>query len=258
MNVYPNKQAARLLQIVAKSKQFILIAIAIVFTSNVEAQWWGSKKVRGNGNVVTKTRSVGDYDKIGVGGSFDVKLVAGNEGTLTIQMDENLFDYLVTEVDGDKLSIKWKKGTNVSTRSKLLITVPFEDINSVSLAGSGDVYSEDVIKADSFKSALAGSGDLKLKVDANHVKSSIAGSGDIYLEGSTTSVKTSIAGSGDVHAYELSAKEAEISIAGSGGVKISVSDMLKARISGSGNVYYKGNPAKQDVKVSGSGNVSSR
>lgn len=239
-------------------KKVILIAITIVFSTNVNAQWWGSKKVRGNGNVVTKTRSVGDYDKIGVGGSFDVKLIAGAEGKLTIKMDENLFEYLVTEVEGDKLKIKWKKGTNVYSKSKLLITVPFEDISSVSLAGSGDVYSEDVIKADDFKSALAGSGDLKLKVDANHVKSSIAGSGDIYLQGNTRSVKTSIAGSGDIHAYELLAKEAEVSIAGSGGVKISVSDMLKARISGSGNVYYKGNPAKQDVKVSGSGNVSSR
>ena len=220
-------------------KKIILIAIAVVFTTNVSAQWWGSKKVKGNGKVVTKTRSVGEYDQIGVGGSFDVKLVAGTEGKLTIKMDENLYEYLVTEVDGDKLKIKWKKGTNVYSKNKLLITVPFEDINAVSLAGSGDVYSEDVIKADDFKSALAGSGDLKLKLDANHVKSSIAGSGD-------------------VHAYELSAKEADVSIAGSGGVEISVSDMLKARISGSGNVYYKGNPAKQDVKVSGSGNVSSR
>lgn len=258
MNLSPKKPKSKRQNLISFSKTFLLLAIALLFSTNIEAQWFGSKRVKGNGNTVTKTRSVGDYDKIGVGGSFDVKLVAGNEGNLTIVMDENLFDYLVTEVDGDKLSIKWKKGINVSSRSKILITVPFEAISSVSLAGSGDVYSEDVIKADNFKSALAGSGDLKLKVDANHVKSSIAGSGDIYLEGTTNSVKTSIAGSGDVHAYELTAKEAEVSIAGSGGVKISVSDMLKARISGSGNVYYKGNPAKQDVKVSGSGNVSSR
>lgn len=239
-------------------KKIILIAVAFIFSINVNAQWWGSKKVKGNGNVVTKTRSVGEYDQIGVGGSFDVKLVAGTEGKLTIKMDENLFEYLITEVDGDKLKIKWKKGTNVYSKNKLLITVPFKDISSVSLAGSGDVYSEDVIKADDFESSLAGSGDLKLKVDANHVKSSIAGSGDIYLQGRTNSVKTSIAGSGDVDAYELSSKEAVVSIAGSGGVKISVSDMLKARISGSGNIYYKGNPDKQDVKVSGSGSVSSR
>ena len=237
-------------------KKLITLLITLTFVLNTNAQWFG-KRVKGNGNMVTKTRTVGEYDKIGVGGSFDVKLVDGTEGKLTINIDENLLEYLITEVEDDKLKVKWKKGVNVSHK-KILITIPFKDIESVGLAGSGDVYSEDVIKADSFKAALAGSGDLKLKVDTGHIKSAISGSGDIYLEGSTNTVKAAIAGSGDIHAYDLNSKEAEVSIAGSGGVKISVKDNLKARISGSGNVYYKGNPAKQDVKVSGSGNVSSR
>ena len=166
--------------------------------------------------------------------------------------------YLITEVENNKLKIKWKKGINISSNSKILMTVPFKDIDEVSLAGSGDVYSNDVIKANSFKTALAGSGDIKLKVDASDVISKIAGSGDIALSGNTTTLECSIAGSGDIHAYELTSNDASVKIAGSGGVKLNVKNNLKARISGSGNVYYKGNPDKQDVKVSGSGNVSSR
>ena len=237
-------------------KKFITIALVFVFTANVSAQWFG--KVRGNGEMVTKTRNVGDYDEVSVGGSFDVKLYSGTEGKLTITIDKNLLDYLITEVENGKLKIKWKKGTNVWSKSKILITVPFKDIDAVSLAGSGDVYSDDVIKADAFKTSLAGSGDIKLRVDANSVNSSIAGSGDIALKGSANSIKCSIAGSGDIEAYDLSSNDADIRISGSGGVKINVKDNLVARISGSGNVYYKGEPKKQDVKVSGSGNVSSR
>jgi len=237
-------------------KKIITLAIVFVFTTSVSAQWFA--KVRGNGDMVTKTRNVGQYDKVSVGGSFDVKLYAGAEGKLTITIDENLLEYLVTEVDNGKLKIKWKKGSNVSHRSKILVTVPFKDIDAVSLAGSGDVYSDNVIKADSFKTALAGSGDIKLEVDATSVSSSLAGSGDIELSGSANSIKCSIAGSGDIEAYDLSSNDADIRISGSGGVKINVKNNLSARISGSGNIYYKGNPAKQDIKVSGSGNVSSK
>ena len=237
-------------------KKRITLLLIVTFVLNTNAQWFG-KRIKGNGNMITKTRTVGEYDKIGVGGSFDVKLVAGDEGKLTINIDKNLLEYLVTKVEDGKLKIKWKKGINASHK-KIVITVPFRDIESVGLAGSGDVYSEDVIKADSFKAALAGSGDLKLKIDSGYIKSTISGSGDIYLEGNTSAAKVSIAGSGDIHAYDLESNDVDVSIAGSGGVKISVKDNLKARISGSGNVYYKGNPAKQDVKVSGSGNVSSR
>ena len=237
-------------------KKLIAIVVVLAFTVNAQAQWY--KRVKGNGDMVTKTRTVGDYDQVSVGGSFDVKLYAGAEGNIKITVDENLLDYLITEVDNGKLKIKWKKGTNISHRSKVYVTVPFKDIDAVSLAGSGDVYSDDVIKADDFTTKLSGSGDVKLKVNATSVYSSIAGSGDVSLAGNARDFKCSISGSGDIEAYELQSNNADVKIAGSGGIKISVKDKLAARVSGSGNVYYKGNPKKQDVKVSGSGNVSSR
>jgi len=237
-------------------KKIIAIAVVLAFTVNTHAQW--RKRVKGNGNMVTKTRTVGNYDKIAVGGSFDVKLYEGTEGNIKITVDENLLDYLITEVNGDKLKIQWKKGTNISHRSKVKVTVPFKDIDAVSLAGSGDVYSDNVIKANHFNTKLSGSGDVKLKVEASSVWSSISGSGDIALSGSAKDVEFKIAGSGDVDAYDLASNNAEVRIAGSGGVKINVKDNLVARVAGSGNVYYTGNPKRQDVKVSGSGNVRSR
>lgn len=237
-------------------KKFTIIIILVAFTANVNAQWYG-KKIKGNGKVVTETRNVSDYSQIAVAGSFDVKLVAGKEGKLTIKGEENLLEYLITEVKDGKLKIKWEKGVNINTTKELLVTVPFEDIEAVSLAGSGDVFSEDTIKADNLKVALAGSGDIKLNINASSISSAISGSGDIQLTGSSENLKCAIAGSGDINGYELTSNNVEVSIAGSGDIKVNAKENLKARISGSGDVYYKGNP-RQDVKVSGSGSVSSR
>ena len=237
-------------------KKFTIIIILLAFTANVNAQWYG-KKIKGNGNVVTKTRNVSEYDQIAVAGSFDVKLVAGKEGKLTIKVEENLLEYLITEVKDGKLKIKWEKGVNINTTKELLVTVPFEDIDAVSLAGSGDVFSEDTIKTDNLKVALAGSGDVQLIINATSISSAISGSGDIKLKGSSENLKCAIAGSGDINGYELVSNNVEVSIAGSGDIKVNAKENLKARISGSGDVYYKGNP-RQDVKVSGSGSVSSR
>ncbi len=242
---------------IGASKKLIIIVVLLAFVSTINAQWFG-KKVKGNGHMVTKTRSVGEYDKVFVGGSFDVKLIAGKEGKLTIKIDENLLEYLITEVENGKLKIKWKKGINISTRKGILVIVPFKDIEEVSLAGSGDVYSDDMIKADNFKAALSGSGNLKLSVTAENMDSAISGSGNIDLIGDANQLKCSISGSGDITAYELKSNDADIRIAGSGNIKVFVNGNLKGRIAGSGNIYYKGNPKRQDTKVSGSGNVSSR
>ena len=65
-----------------------------------------------------------------------------------------------------------------------------------------------------------------------------------------------MAGSGDIEAYDLKAETAELKISGSGTIRASVEKELVARISGSGNIKYKGNPRIEDIKVSGSGNVS--
>jgi hypothetical protein len=238
-------------------KKIITFMLLIFLVGTLNAQWYG-KKIKGNGKVVTENRNVSDYDEISVAGSFDVKLVSGQEGKLMIKAEENLLEYLITEVKDGDLKIKWKKGVSIRSNKEVLVTVPFKSIEGVSLAGSGDVFTEDVIEADKFKVALSGSGDIKLRLKAIDVSSAVSGSGDIQLRGTTNSFKCSIAGSGDFHGYELTTKEADISIAGSGGVKVYVTEKLKGRIAGSGDIYYKGEPKIQDVKVSGSGSVSSQ
>lgn len=234
----------------------LLVFVSLTITT-AQAQWF-NKRIRGNGNMKEITRNVSDYDGVSVGGSFDVKLVSGKEGKITISAEENLIPYLITEVDGDKLKIKWKKGISINSHKKILVTVPIKKISKVSLAGSGDVYTDNcVINTENLKVSLAGSGDIKVAVKTENISSSIAGSGDISLNGSTNSFKASIAGSGDIHAFDLKAKTADLRISGSGGIRTSTSDVLQVRIAGSGDVFYKGNP-KEDVRISGSGSLHSK
>ncbi|MFK5891126.1 MAG: head GIN domain-containing protein [Flavobacteriaceae bacterium] len=238
-------------------KLIALVVFVSLSLTTVQAQWF-NKRIRGNNNMKEVTRNVGNFDGVSVGGSFDVKLVAGKEGKVTIHAEENLIPYLITEVRDNTLKIKWKKGISVNSHKRILVAVPFKEISKVALAGSGDVFTENsVINTDKLKVSLAGSGNIKLAVKAMGVKTSIAGSGDIYLNGTTDSFKASIAGSGDIHAFELKAKTSNLSIAGSGGIRTSTSDMLKVSIAGSGDVYYKGNP-KEDARIAGSGSLRSK
>ena len=67
----------------------LVIALTLIGQTQLFAQW-GSEKVVGNGNVVTKTVSTSDYSGIQAVGSMDVHLQRGTEGTITITTDENL------------------------------------------------------------------------------------------------------------------------------------------------------------------------
>lgn len=239
-------------------KKIILLCIAATSSMAVNAQWFGSENVKGNGNVTTVERSTESYDAVSVAGFFDVELITGTEGKITITAEENLIPHIETEVKNGELQIKTEKGYNLSTsrRNGILIIVPFENLDAVSLAGSGDVITKNTIKANAFKANLAGSGDLTLDVESISVESHLAGSGDVVLRGSTGDFECALSGSGDISAKQLKAKNVDVSISGSGDVDVHCDGKLKVRVSGSGDVEYYGNPIKEDSKVSGSGDVS--
>ena len=192
-------------------------------------------------------------------GWFDVELVDGKEGQLTLKGESNLLERIKTEVKDGKLIIKREKGVELRPSNwgrGVLITVPVEDINAVSLSGSGDIVGKTLLKSDDFSARIAGSGDIDISVEANQVEASLSGSGDINLSGKTTDLDIQVSGSGDVKAYELEAEFVKASVSGSADIKVTANQSIDARVSGSGDISYRGNPAKIRSKSSGSGDIS--
>ena len=232
----------------------LILLIAILTISTIQAQ----KKIKGNGNITTVTRTTSDYEGIKCAGSFDYVLVAGNEGKITLEGESNLLDYIITEVKDGNLIVKTENHINLSPswNKTVKITIPFKDINQVSLAGSGDLWNEDKITSNNLKVALAGSGDVVLNIEASTVESSLAGSGDLTLKGKTNSLEARVAGSGDFHGFDLQSNNTDVSVAGSGDAQVVCNGSLKARVAGSGDIKYTGNPKTEDTKVAGSGSIS--
>ncbi|MXO07418.1 head GIN domain-containing protein [Flavobacterium sp. HBTb2-11-1] len=237
-------------------KSILLLAFALCTISNINAQ--DKIKLQGNGKVVSETRTTGDYDGVKIAGFFDVDLVSGKEGKITIKGEENLLSAIKVEVEDKSLKIYVEKGTQIRTSSgnKIQVTVPFEKISELSLAGSGDIQSKDVIKNDNLALKLAGSGNLTLPVDTNNLELHVSGSGNIHLKGTADKLTTKLSGSGDIDASNLKSKIVEANVSGSGNSKVTCAESITARVAGSGNIKYIGNPEKRDVKVSGSGTIT--
>lgn len=238
-------------------KKLITLGMALSMVAVVNAQW--GRRIKGNGDVVSIERSVGNYDAVALAGWFDVELVEGNEGELTLKGESNLLEYVKTEVKDGKLVIKTEKGINLrpsNWNGGIHVTVPVEQINSVSLSGSGDIVGRTTLKTDAFKARMSGSGDIELTVDAQSVETVLSGSGDISIEGKTTDLNVQVSGSGDVKAYGLEAEFVTATVSGSADIKVTANQSIDARVSGSGDISYRGNPKKIKSKSSGSGDIS--
>ncbi len=243
-----------------KMKKVILLTLLLAISScgrvHIVSAQNGYNKVKGNGKITTEKRTVSHFDKVSVNGSFDVVLRDGKEGQISIVGEENIIPYIETIVSDGLLNIKFKNNTSISYSEKLVISVPFEDINEVRLLGSGDVISKKAITAENVAIDLIGSGDMKMEVKAKNITVKLSGSGDIELSGKCDDYDCIILGSGDVNSFKLKAKNTTAKVLGTGNISTTTTKKIKATVSGSGNITYKGNPKYVDSNVSGSGDIT--
>lgn len=239
-------------------KKIILIT-AILGLSICSAQKWQKNKINGNGNRVTQTRSTTNYDEISTGGSFSIELVAGTEGIITLQGDENLLNFIITEVENSKLKVYFKKGTWFDNNGeKIKVTIPLEKISLLNFGGSGTITTKNSIISDELELHLSGSGNTNIDVNTKKLTAVLSGSGNLKVNGSSIDTDVILSGSGRIDCSKLLCENASASISGSGNIEVNPTKTLDAKLSGSGNIYYSGDPEKVDKKVSGSGNIKKK
>jgi hypothetical protein len=230
----------------------VLVISAVALSS---CFYFDGERVRGNGDVKTEERSLSDFNGIESHGSFDVYLTTDSSYSVKVEADENLLDYIVTEVDGRELEIRTRRGYSLRPSETVKVYVSAPRFRVVNSSGSGNVYGKNAILSDDdLEVGISGSGNIDLDVKAGKVSADIAGSGSITLDGEADAIRSSIAGSGDIKAANLRTREAKVHIAGSGNAALQATDKLDVEIAGSGDVRYSGE-AKVNSHIAGSGSV---
>ncbi len=243
-------------------------AILLAFSTTACSQFlhtertgtFGGKTVKASKNYVTKSIKVDNFTSLNLAGSPDVIYTqkAGRPG-VEIYTSDNIVDLLDINVTKNTLNIKFKKGVNVSY-NKLEIRVSSETLNSISVAGSGNMKLGNGLKTDRLKISVAGSGAISANniACADKLDVSIAGSGDIQGDNiACTTLKASIAGSGNLKLNDISATGTEASIAGSGRLILAgTTQEADYRIAGSGDLFASDLQAKRvSASISGSGDI---
>jgi putative autotransporter adhesin-like protein len=114
------------------------------------------------------------------------------------------------------------------------------------------------VKSDRIDLSASSAGDIKLEIYAKEIEINISSSGDMTLSGETDVLKVDLSSAGDLNAYDLVAREANISVSSAGDADINVSEKLTARASSAGDINYKGNPKYVDSHSSSAGSIHKR
>lgn len=238
-------------------KKAALLVAGLFFALTLTAQ--ESKiTVAGNGKISKEKRDISDFTKISVSGPFEVSLISGDTGKLSLEGDENILEILDTKVVNGTLTIATENNVNVrpSRTSKIKIKIPVKLLDHISLNGCGSISSKKTIAAQKLKVHLDGPGSINLRVNTADASAWILGSGNISINGITEKFDCRIVGAGTIDAYNLDAKQVTAAISGSGDAKVNSTLALTGRIIGTGNIAFAGEPKQTDLKYMGNGNFS--
>jgi hypothetical protein len=194
------------------------------------------------------------FTGIGISVHADVYYTPGNSHEIRIEGEARDVDDLIAEVEDGFLKLRYENWR--IKRSKLTIHITSKELDAVKMSGSGLFETDSPITSDEMELAISGSGNIVFKkLEADEVGVKISGSGDVILDsGSADEMEMRISGSGKLKAEDFEVNEFSAGISGSGGARITCKEELEVRVSGSGSVYYHGDP-RVNSSSSGSGKV---
>jgi hypothetical protein len=257
----------------------VQLAVALFLSlaaAGCSIHWTGTPAVQGSGKKASQSRETGEFSGVALEGSADVDVLISDKTSVAVEGDDNLLPYIATEVKNGVLTIS----NQVSYRTQLGIRVYVmtPKLESADVSGSGRI-SAGTIEARQFEASVSGSGEINIEeltagavvasvpgsgrvsikqLKADSFSGSINGSGSITAAGVAESLDVSTAGSGSLDLGDLAARNASVSVAGSGGANVHVAGKLDASVAGSGSISYGGNPKEVERTISGSGNITGR
>ena len=255
----------------------VMLLAALPMTAGAD-NWFrsGERSLRGSGDIIEEVRPVEEFSRIRLACSADISVRIGKTRSLKVIADDNLMEYVITEVaDRGTLFVDFER--SLSSRQGVLLEIQVPDLTSIEVDGSGDVEIEGLNgdrfevnidgsgEVDVFGTAkiveifLDGSGDVTFEgLKAESVELRSRGSGDIRLRGEAGKADFSLHGSGDVDARRLVTADAYVRVSGSGDASIHATESFDGETHGSGDINVYGEPKQFDRDERGSGDIRRR
>jgi hypothetical protein len=159
-------------------------------------------KIAGNGNVTISERMVKEFDNILIAGVANVNIHFTENYRVTVTTDSNIQDIVITKIDNKILRIDEKHTGGISP-TKLIVDVYMPKIEKINLTGVGNINLD---------------------------------------EGTSQDIEVLNSGIGNIDTQKYQVKNVNVTLTGVGNIKIWAINTLSGRLTGIGNIYYKGNP----------------
>ncbi|TWR25285.1 DUF2807 domain-containing protein [Mucilaginibacter achroorhodeus] len=229
----------------------LVIALASLTVLSSSCKRFRCKK--GSGNIKTETRKIGEFTKLEISGGFNVTLKQDSSQSLTINADDNLLQYIQTEVSGNTLLIKNKR--NICGSHQMNLVVGVRNLEALKASGGIELKSDGRLNTKELELELKGATKINMDLSATNVRVTGKGSTELDLRGQAASADVRLTGSGNINALEFVVGRYNLETTGASDCNINVLNELNVHSTGASEVKYRGTPSTVNTDKTGAASV---
>jgi hypothetical protein len=231
----------------------VLFIVAWLFIACTATAQNPTTFMEASSKIIKEKRAIANFDKVRINGPFKVVLGTSDK-FIIVEGSNNIVPLITTEIKNGLLTVSLKDDLIIksSKYNTIIVKVPFDVLNEISLYGSGSIKSNKKI-VNKLSIKLDGCGDISLNLYSPKTDASLLGSGTILLAGYSQTFNCKVTGSGTIKALELDSDEVNAAVRGSGAVTVLSNESITGRINGSGTIAFSGEPKGQDLQRTGTG-----
>jgi hypothetical protein len=192
--------------------------------------------IKGSGTSKTEQRSVAGFRQVEAGGAVNLEIDAGKEFSVTVEADDNLLQYIKTQVSGNTLKI-YSEG-KISPTAKFNVKISMPAFEGLDISGASEAKI------------------VNVKVDSLEMKAS--GASEVNIIGEANELKAEASGASEINAENLRTESATVDASGASSAIVSAIDMLEVEASGASKIYYTGEPKNIRQNASGASSINKK
>ncbi|WP_116106476.1 head GIN domain-containing protein [Lewinella sp. IMCC34191] len=247
----------------AISTLFFLL-IVTTLSAQVEVNngggWFGfgsGDRVKGNGDVVTRSRNIDGFTGVKTCCSFKVEVAEGNFD-VRVEAESNLLEFIETEVRGRTLHIKYTEDANFKSTEPIVVYVRLPRLESIDASSSSRVTGTTPFTGDDLDLDVSSSANIEVEFSGDHVELDASSSGRIDVKGSARRVTADASSASRIDAGDLRADEADADVSSAANISVHAEKRLRADASSAGSISYSGSPSDIHTDTSSAGKVRGR
>jgi hypothetical protein len=233
--------------------------------------------VHGSGTAKADQRDVAAYQHLAVEDSLRVELTDRDVANLVVNTDDNLTQYVITEVQDGTLTVRVRDHVLLDGKTPLSIEVGRASVSDVNASGDSVVHSDLGISCDAV--GLHASGSSRIDLDsvtgsslsveasgASHVCANkintpkgtfdLSGASEVeFFAGNVDTLTVSASGASHFDLDGIASQTVSVDVSGASDVKLEASQSITGDASGASSVTVTGNPSTRSVSTSGGSTV---